>query len=129
MYTHSHIRTHTHTHVHIHVHALMHTHTYTHAHTRTHTGTWRGWSSRWYRQGAKAGRWLTGLALLPVFVCGVHAVQADDYEGEVLAYTGMWVGLARIIYIRCIYTVIMAGNSPNIHSYTVCIYGSGQLYM
>jgi len=30
------------------------------------------------------------------------------------------------IYIRYIYTVILAGKSPNIWSYTVYIYGSGQ---
>jgi len=37
------------------------------------------------------------------------------------------VGLARTIYIRCIYE-ILAGKSANIRSYTVYIYGSGQPY-
>ena len=39
------------------------------------------------------------------------------------------VGLARIIYIYGVYTVFLAGKSPNIRSYTVCIYGSGQPYI
>ena len=38
------------------------------------------------------------------------------------------VGLARTIYIQCIYTVFLAGKLQNIRSYTVCIYGSGQPY-
>ena len=37
-----------------------------------------------------------------------------------------YVRLARTIYIRCIYGI--AGNSPNIRSYTVHLYGSGQPY-
>jgi len=39
------------------------------------------------------------------------------------------LGLARTIYIRCIYgifAVFLTGTSPNIRSYTVYIYGSGQ---
>ena len=32
------------------------------------------------------------------------------------------------IYIYCVYTVFLAGKSPNIRSYTVCIYNSGQPY-
>jgi hypothetical protein len=39
-----------------------------------------------------------------------------------------FVGLARTIYIYGVYTVILAGESPNIRSYTVCIYGFGQPY-
>jgi len=38
------------------------------------------------------------------------------------------VGLARTIYIRCIYS-ISAGKPPHIRSYTVYIYGSGQPYI
>jgi hypothetical protein len=37
-----------------------------------------------------------------------------------------YVGLARTIYIRCIYGSF--GRAPNIRSYTVYIYGSGQPY-
>jgi len=37
------------------------------------------------------------------------------------------VGLARTMYIRCVY-VFLAGKSPYIRSYTVYIYGSGQTY-
>ena len=33
------------------------------------------------------------------------------------------IGLARIIYIHGVYTVFLAGTSPNIRSYTVYIYG------
>jgi hypothetical protein len=36
------------------------------------------------------------------------------------------VELARSIYIYCVYTVFLAGKSPNIRSYTVYIYGSGK---
>jgi len=36
--------------------------------------------------------------------------------------------LARTIYIRCIYG-ILTGKSPNIRSYTVYLYGSGQPYV
>ena len=32
------------------------------------------------------------------------------------------------IYIYGVYTVVLAGKSPNIRSYTVYIYGPGQLY-
>jgi hypothetical protein len=42
-------------------------------------------------------------------------------------WNGGLVGLARTIYIRCIYG-ILAGKSQNIRSYTVYIYGSGQPY-
>ena len=41
----------------------------------------------------------------------------------------IYLGLARTIYIRCIngvYTIFLAGDSPSIRSYIVCIYGSGQ---
>ena len=38
------------------------------------------------------------------------------------------IGLARTIYIRFIYTMFLAGKTPNIRSYTVYIYGSGQPY-
>jgi len=38
-----------------------------------------------------------------------------------------WLGLARTMYIRCIYG-ILAEKSPNIRSYTVYINGSGQPY-
>ena len=38
-----------------------------------------------------------------------------------------YVGLARTIYIRCIY-IVLAGKSPNIQSYTVYIHGFGQTY-
>ena len=38
------------------------------------------------------------------------------------------IGLARTIYIRFIYTMFLAGKTPNIRSYTVFIYGSGQPY-
>jgi len=38
------------------------------------------------------------------------------------------LGLARTIYIYGVYTVFLAGKSPNIRSYTVHIYGSGQPY-
>jgi hypothetical protein len=41
----------------------------------------------------------------------------------------IYVGLARTIYIRCIYTVFLAGKSPNVRSYTLHIYGSGQPYI
>jgi len=43
-----------------------------------------------------------------------------------------YAGLARTIYIYIylyiygVYTVFLAGKSPNIRSYTVNIYGSGQ---
>jgi hypothetical protein len=37
------------------------------------------------------------------------------------------VGLNHILW--CIYTVFFAGKSPNIRSYMVYIYGSGQLYI
>jgi len=39
-----------------------------------------------------------------------------------------YVGLARTIYIHGVYTIFLAGKSPNIRSYTVYIYGSGQPY-
>jgi hypothetical protein len=38
------------------------------------------------------------------------------------------LGLAKTIYIHGVYTVNLAGKSPNIQSYTVYIYGSGQPY-
>ena len=48
--------------------------------------------------------------------------------GSFRAY-GIWLGLARTIYIRYIYTVFLAGKSSNIQLYTVYIYGSGQPYI
>jgi len=39
-----------------------------------------------------------------------------------------YIELARTIYIYGVYTVNLAGRSPNIRSYTVHIYGSGQPY-
>ena len=45
----------------------------------------------------------------------------------------LYAGLARTIYIYIyiygVYTVYLAGKSPYIRSYTVCIYGSGQPYL
>ena len=38
------------------------------------------------------------------------------------------VGLARTMYIRCTYGTYCREKSPNIPSYTVCMYGSGQSY-
>ena len=38
------------------------------------------------------------------------------------------IELARTIYIYGVYTVFLAGISPNIRSNTVYIYGSGQPY-
>jgi len=49
------------------------------------------------------------LTLLPLFRC---------------VYT--CIGWARPIYIYGVYTVFLAGNSPNIRSYTVYIYSFGQ---
>jgi len=50
--------------------------------------------------------------------------------GEVSAFqhTHTYLGLARTIYIYGVFTVILAGKSPKIRSYTVYIYGSGQPY-
>jgi hypothetical protein len=41
----------------------------------------------------------------------------------------LYVGLAKTIYICGVYTVVLAGKSPNIRSYTVYIYSSGQPYL
>jgi len=41
-------------------------------------------------------------------------------------YLGVCIGVAKTIYIYGVCTVILAGKSPNIRSYTVFIYGSGQ---
>ena len=38
------------------------------------------------------------------------------------------VGLARTIYIYGVHTVFLAGEAPNIRSYTVYTYGSGHPY-
>jgi len=38
------------------------------------------------------------------------------------------IGLARTMYIYGVYTVFLTGKSPDIRSYTVYIYGSGQPY-
>ena len=40
----------------------------------------------------------------------------------------IFIGLARTIYVQCIYGVFLAAKSPNIRSYTVYINGSGQPY-
>jgi len=37
-----------------------------------------------------------------------------------------YVGLAKTIYIYSVYTVVLAGKSPNIRSYTLYTYGYGQ---
>jgi hypothetical protein len=55
-----------------------------------------------------------------VYLCAGQ-VQYKAYE------LTTFVGLARTIYIRCVYG-ILAGKSPDIWSYTVYIYGSGQPY-
>ena len=41
----------------------------------------------------------------------------------------IYIGLARTTYIYNACTVFLAGKSPNIRSYTVYIYGSGQPYI
>ena len=56
-------------------------------------------------------------------LCGrehsVRSILTPDSSG---------VELARTIYIYGVYTVFLAGKSPNVRSYTVYIYGSGQPY-
>jgi len=60
----------------------------------------------------------------------VYADRVQLFKGSAIIqgqYTYLRVGLARTIYIReC--TVFLAGKSPNVRSYAVYIYGSGQPY-
>jgi len=73
---------------------------------------------------------------LCVYVCG----QATGPHWWTTTLKGLYLGLARTIfiymclygilyvYIYSAYTVFLTGKSPNIRSYTIHIYGSGQPY-
>ena len=80
-------------------HTQTHTHTRTHIHTHAHTHVLQ-----------------TRLCLL--------AIKAPFNHNRVTGYIG--VGLAKTVYIYGLYTVVLAEKAPNIRSYTVFIYGSGQ---
>jgi hypothetical protein len=83
-------------------HTQTHTHTRTHIHTHAHTHVLQ-----------------TRLCLL--------AIKAPFNHNRVTGYIG--VGLAKTVYIYGLYTVVLAEKAPNIRSYTVFIYGSGQPYI
>jgi len=58
----------------------------------------------------------------------VFMKHAQCHIPRLLTLTNTCLGWAKTIYIHGVYTVILAGKSPNIRSHTVYIYGSGQPY-
>ena len=56
-----------------------------------------------------------------------NSITLKDWPEPIMH--AIYLGLARTIYTYGVCTVFLAGRSPNIRSYTVYVYGSGQPYI
>ena len=93
----------------------MHTHVHTHTHKHTHTHPMPLPHSHALRRQSRP------------HTCARHRVGVAK---DTRIYVHYMVGQNRtFIGIYVVYTVFLAGKSPYIWSYTVCIYGSGQPYV
>jgi len=59
-------------------------------------------------------------------VCYLNERQHTPSSAGVMSRVGQ--NHMYTMYLQCIYTVFLTGKSPNVRSYAVYIYGSGQPY-
>jgi len=89
-------------------------------------GVLGGGIGRVYREGVRQAPAVENSYDLILAIKGSQVLW--HFSAHSLNY-GACVGLVSTMYVYGVYTVFLAGNSPNIRAYTVYIYGSGQPYL